>query len=78
MAGEFFVPFPSEMRPVRLSCFSLLLFSSAFSQVTAEPVDQFQSSLMEKEGAVRDMKFRKKNGASVCPRDPNDRVTGEM
>lgn len=37
LAGEgFFVLFPSEMTPVWLSCFSLLLFSSAFPQITAE------------------------------------------
>lgn len=45
----FFVLFLSKKRPVWLSCFSLLLFFSAFHQIIAEPVDQCQSSGTEGE-----------------------------
>lgn len=45
----YFVLFPRKMRPVCLRCFSLLLFFSAFHQIIAEPVDQFQSSGTEGE-----------------------------
>lgn len=55
----FFVLFPSKMRPVCLSCFSLLLFFSAFRQIIAEPVDQFQSSGTEGE-SCETWSFRRK------------------
>lgn len=50
----FFSPVPKRNEPpVWLSCFSLLLFSSAFPQITAEPVDQFPSSLTKRGSCKR-------------------------
>lgn len=69
--GVFFPLFPNKMSPLR---------GSAAFLCASSPVPSFKSLLSQltsfhqvwwTEVAVRDMKFRKKPGAGVCPRDPN-------